>query len=58
MEKNTAIIIRDKDLIEKVDKLKKLFNYKTRTKFIQNLIYHKYSKYEDAINAMEKEFSK
>ena len=58
MEKNTAIIIRDKELIEKVDKLKKLFNYKTRTKFIQNLVYHKYAKYEDIINEMEKEFNK
>ena len=38
MKKNTAIIIRDKELIEKVDKLKKLFNYKTRTKYIETLV--------------------
>jgi len=44
--KNTAIIIRDKELIERIDKLKKLFNYKTRTKYIENVILHKYIKYE------------
>ena len=38
MAENTAIIIRDKELIEKVDKLKKLFNYKTRTKYIESLV--------------------
>lgn len=52
---NTAIIIRDKELIEKVDKLKKLFNYKTRTKYIENIVNHKFAKYEDAINLIENE---
>ena len=39
---NTAIIIRDKELIEKVDKLKKLFNYKTRSKYINQLVNDRY----------------
>ena len=38
MVKNTAIIIRDKELIEKFDKLKKIFGYKTRTKTINELV--------------------
>lgn len=42
---NTAIIIRDKELIEKVDKLKKLFNYKTRSKYISKLIEERYDLY-------------
>lgn len=42
---NTAIIIRDKELIEKVDKLKKLFNFKTRSKYIEQLVNDKYNAY-------------
>lgn len=42
---NTAIIIRDKELIEKVDKLKKLFNFKTRSKYISKIIEEKYDLY-------------
>lgn len=45
--KNTAIIIRDKELIEKIDKLKNLFNYKTRTKFIEFLVEKEYLKCSD-----------
>ena len=45
--KNTAIIIRDKEVIEKIDQLKKLFNYKTRTKFINFLIEKEYLKCSD-----------
>ena len=47
METNTAIIIRDKELIEKVDKLKKLFNYKTRTKYIESIVNYEYVRYVD-----------
>ena len=45
MVKNTAIIIRDTELIEKVDKLKKLFNYKTRTKYIESLVNKEFDLY-------------
>jgi len=45
MVKNTAIIIRDKELIKEVDILKKLFNYKTRTKYIESLVNEKYDLY-------------
>lgn len=42
---NTAIIIRNKEIIEKVDKLKKLFNYKPRSKYIEKLVNDKYDAY-------------
>jgi hypothetical protein len=50
-----TVIIRDKELIDKIDKLKNLFNYKTRTKYIESLVNFKYIKYEEAIKLMESE---
>lgn len=58
MAKNTAIIIRDKELIEKVDKLKEMFGYKTRTKTINELVKQayinnlQYKEYREKLNSL------